>query len=61
MGRELVASTEAPREKETGQSIQMQTEPVVPAGLQNLSCMAEHTGFVLGLRGAGLVVGGGGR
>lgn len=31
MGGELVASMEAPREKETGQSIRMQTEPLVPA------------------------------
>lgn len=35
----------------------MQTEPVVPAWLQNLSPTAEHTWLVLGLRGARLVVG----
>lgn len=61
MGRELVASTEAPREKETGQSIRMQTEPLVPAWLQKLSAMAEHTWLVQGLRGARLVVGAGWR
>lgn len=60
MGRERVASTEAPREEETGQSIQMQTEPTVPAWLENLCPTAEHTWLVLGLGGARLVVGGGG-
>lgn len=35
----------------------MQTEPVIPAWLQNLSPTAEHMWLVLGLRGARLVVG----
>lgn len=51
---------EAPREKETGQSIWMQTEPMVPAWQQNLSPLAEHTWLVLGLRGGRLGVGVGG-
>lgn len=48
LGGNREASMEAPREKGRGQSIQMQTEPVVPAWLQNLCGMAEHRWLVLG-------------